>query len=78
MTDNVATTQPPRLATDGAVSVERVALYHGAEGLLVTVTDGDTTASVHMGIHNAWRIFGLLAFMLGIQLPSKLVKAIRM
>jgi hypothetical protein len=66
-------TQPAREPHDGQVSVTRE-----GECLRVTVTHNGESASVLMGEFNAWRIFGMLAMMLEISLPTALLKKIKM
>lgn len=65
---------PEREMGDGSVEVKR--LDNGRFNLSV-VTDGGYQ-EVQLGAFNAWRAFGLLAFMLGIPLPKKLQRAIKL
>lgn len=64
---------PPRHSGDGPVDVRR-----NGETIVVTVTSDGITKDVDMREHNAWRVFGLLGFMLGIKLPDDLAKAIKL
>ena len=72
---------PVRLGLDGPVSVAR----DGDDRVIITVTPGvmdhgdlgSSTQSITLSRYNAWRIFGMLAVILGIPLPSKLGKLIK-
>lgn len=68
--------QAERLPTDGSVGVEL------DEDYLIICVDhpgvGTGRACVRVSFFNAARIFGLLALFLGIRLPAKLSKAIRL
>lgn len=66
--------QPDRATNDGPMRVERP-----REGVIVVaVTTDDVEQIITMSEFNAWRVFGCLAFMLGIKLPSKIQKAIQL
>lgn len=62
--------QPERLPDDPGISVERSGENHY---LLIC---GER--SLRVSGFNAWRLFGALAFMLGIPLPSKIAKGIKL
>jgi hypothetical protein len=66
--------QPERSDRDGEVSVHRLP---NGDIMIAVVTDNER-ASVVLTDYNGWRIFGLLAFMLGIGLPTKLAKKIKL
>jgi hypothetical protein len=62
---------PERLPGDGPIAVER-----SERGIRIRVTNGDATTLVEMSEHNAWRVFGSLALVLGLPLPASVGKAI--
>jgi len=64
--------QPERLPEDGTVRIERT----GNGGLMIC-EDGTHTAVI-LSEFNAWRVFGMLSLMLGIPLPAKVSKAIKL
>jgi len=65
---------PSRLPEDGGITIER-----GSENYLVIgVTNDGKPESIITSEYNAWRIFGALSLMLGIPLPSKTAKEIKM
>jgi hypothetical protein len=64
---------PPRVSGDGAISVRRPEPGR----LLISVIDDGNECNVDVSDHNAWRLFGMLAFMLGIKLPDSIAKAIK-
>ena len=66
--------QPERSDRDGEVSVRR--LPNG--DITVSVVTDNERAFLVLTDYNGWRIFGLLAFMLGIDLPVKLAKKIKL
>lgn len=68
MTDPVK--QPERLPDDGAVAVT----LEGASHYRISVGEH----SIKVSGFNAWRLFGMLAIMLGIRLPSALAKRIKL
>lgn len=61
---------PDRLAGDGPVSIERT-----DDDRIVLGCDGST---ISVSEFNAWRLFGMMALMLEIPLPSKVGKAIKL
>lgn len=65
--------QPERKSYDGPVSVQRVGDY-----IDVQATDTDTMSNLHMSEYNAWRVFAMLAIVLGIELPKSVGKLIKM
>lgn len=65
--------QPEREPDDGAVNIGR----RGGK-LVVSVETGGLTHELVMSDFNAWRVFGMLSLMLGIELPAKLRKAIKL
>jgi hypothetical protein len=65
--------QPPREPCDGQVSVNR----HKDE-LCISVTHNGQDQGLVMSEYNAWRVFGMLAMLLGVSLPKKIAKAIKM
>ena len=66
--------QPARAAEDGPASVTRI-----EDGrLAISVTTGGLEYTVVCGEFNAWRIFAMLALLLGISLPGKLMKGIKL
>jgi len=64
---------PLRSERDGEVKVERP----DDDSLLIYVVDSGQAQSLTVSPYNAWRIFGMLAFLLGIQLPRELAKLIK-
>jgi hypothetical protein len=64
---------PERLETDGLIEVRREGW-----GFVVTVVNSGEASSIKLSPFNAWRAFGLLAFMLGIPLPKSTAKAIKL
>ena len=66
--------QPERSDRDGEVSVRRLP---NGDMTIAVVTDNERAFLV-LTDYNGWRIFGLLAFMLGIDLPVKLAKKIKL
>ena len=65
--------QAPRTPIDGPMGVNRI----DNDTLVVNVTHNGEEQSLVMSEHNAARVFGGLALMLGITLPSTLGKAIK-
>jgi hypothetical protein len=65
---------PPRLPEDGAVTVEQA----GDDRILVSVETAGVSTMLTMSPYNAWRVFGMLAVVLGISLPTRLRKAIKL
>lgn len=68
--------QPPRGPEDGPVNISRVGVGDGH--LVIEATQGGEATSVRMSEYNAWRVFGSLALMLGISLPAKIGKEIKL
>lgn len=66
--------QPDRLPGDGSVTVSRDGEFH----FIVKVVTDCKEQSIRVSHANAWRVFGSLAVMLGIELPKKLAKSIRL
>lgn len=69
-------TQPERTDDDGPISVDR--WIHDDEMLVIKIRTKGEDQHMVVGMYNAWRLFGLLAVMLGITLPKKLMKAIKL
>ena len=67
-------TQPARLPEDGEASVHRVNPDH----ICIAADLNGETQRVYVSNYNAWRLFGMLAFMLGIKLPAKLLREIKL
>jgi hypothetical protein len=65
---------PERQPGDGTASVQ--APTDGVIAISVT-TDGEAQA-ITMSRYNAWRVFGMLALMLGLPLSAKVGKAIKL
>lgn len=65
--------QPERSDDDGPVEIQRV-----TEGLVISCTQEGETTRLHVSEYNAWRVFGMLALMLGVELPKKLAKSIKL
>ena len=63
---------PDRQPTDGPVSATR---ENG--NIRIAVETAGERRSILMGEHNAWRIFGLLAVMLGLPMTKEVGKAIK-
>ncbi len=68
------TPQPPRQPTDGPVSVRNP---DDAAGFTIEETHGGETRTITLSPHNAHRIFGMMAMMLGVKLPPKVAKDIK-
>lgn len=66
---------PERKPSDGAVGVNRAP---GNDALTLTATTDGIEQSMTVSPHNAARLFALLSLMLGIPLPAKLGKEIRL
>jgi hypothetical protein len=66
--------QPERSEHDGAVRVER----NLKDEIIISVTHKGAEQTLVMGEFNAWRIFGMLAFLLGAKLSKALQSAIRL
>lgn len=64
--------QPERGPLDGPVSVNRY-----GDAFVITAKQGALETTCEVSEHNAWRLFGLLALMLGVSLPTKIAKGIR-
>lgn len=62
--------QPARLVNDPGIEVQRDGEHH------YVLICGDQ--SIRASGFNAWRLFAALAFMLGIKLPTKLAKGIKL
>lgn len=60
---------PERTADDGPLSIRR-------EGTLIFIEhEGEAIA---FGEYNAWRLFGMLALMLGIPVGARILRAIKL
>lgn len=64
--------QPPRSESDGPVGIRVLA----GTRLCITATQDGRETELVVSAHNAWRVFGLLTFVLGVKLPAKLMKEI--
>jgi hypothetical protein len=65
---------PGRLLTDGPVSVRR----GGTRDIQVSVVNAGHESAIEMSEHNAWRLFGSLALMLGIPLGRRVGQLIKL
>lgn len=65
--------QPDRSTSDGAVECHRV-----GDLLVVTAVQNGHETRLTLSEYNAWRVFAILAVMLGIALPKKLMKCIKL
>lgn len=65
--------QPERKPWDGPVAVNRVGDY-----IDISATESGTQSTLRTSEYNAWRLFGMLAVILGIELPKNIVKAIKL
>lgn len=66
--------QPPRRLGDGPVEIATA-----TPGVLsIGVTTNDARQYILVSEYNAWRVFGMLALMLGIKLPAKLMRQIQL
>lgn len=65
--------QPERKPWDGPVAVQRVGDY-----IDVQATDNGEKTYLRMSEYNAWRVFAMLAMILGVSLPKALGKSIKM
>ena len=59
--------QGQRQHGDGPVSVSRV-----RGGFDITCEQAGQSASIMIGHYNAWRVFGMLAVLLGVNLPDNM------
>lgn len=66
--------QPERQPSDGPMTVERL---EDGRWLISVETDGERQ-SITCGGFNVWRVFGSLAFLLGVALPKKVSKSIKL
>lgn len=66
--------QAPRQPTDGPVAINR----NDDDSLTIVATTDGIDGSIRVSEYNAARLFGMLALMLGIDLPSSLGKAIKL
>lgn len=66
--------QPKRKPSDGPVGVKRC----GEDGIAITATRYGVEGILIMSEYNAWRVFGLLALMLGVRLPKKVSETIKL
>jgi hypothetical protein len=64
---------PERSESDGPVHVERI-----ENGLRLRVEHAGREQSIELSYYNAGRLFGTLAFMLGIELPNKIARALKL
>lgn len=65
--------QPDRRPNDGEVAISRE-----GDNFVLTCRTGDHTYRLVAGPFNAWRLFGLLALMLEVKLPSAIGKRIKL
>lgn len=66
--------QPPRCPGDGDVRLHR----GDGDSFFFTVTQDGAEQTLWLSGFNAWRLFGMLAIMLGVPLPKKIGKAIKL
>jgi hypothetical protein len=67
--------QAPRVAgMDGAVELRRLP----GETLILSVTRFNATQHVEMSEHNAAKVVVLLAFMIGLPISNKVLKAVKL
>jgi hypothetical protein len=66
--------QPPRQPCDGAVSVN----LSPDDEVIVNVTPNGNEQAIVMSEYNAWRVFGMLALVLGVSLPRKIANSIKL
>jgi hypothetical protein len=66
--------QPLRGPGDGPVDVCRAPKDH----IAISVTTNGEQQGIVMSEYNAWRVFGLLALLLGVRLSDKVSKAIKL
>ena len=65
--------QPERDERDGQLGIQRQ-----DDRLWVSVTQDGEEWTMPLSEFNAWRLFGMLATMLGIPLPARLAKRIKL
>lgn len=68
-------TMPRRKPSDGPVSVKN---NFSDETVTIEATTNNIPSSLTCGRHNAFRLFGMLALMLEIPLPSSIGKSIKL
>lgn len=66
--------QPERRAEDGPVKFA----VHGEHTYSISVTHNGKEQDLIVGAHNAWRLFGMMAMILGIALPAAIAKRIKL
>jgi hypothetical protein len=67
---------PPRQPNDGPVKVRRAGA--NLDVIELCVEHPNCIEVIRVSEHNAWRLFGLLGFMLGIPLTKEAGKAIKL
>lgn len=67
---------PKREPTDGALTVRRIAGTGHIE--LIEERDGHPAAWLIVSEYNAWRLFGMMALILGIPLSKAVAKTIKL
>ena len=68
--------QPPREPGDGSAEVARLPIAPSRVTICVE-TDGERQY-ITIGEYNAWRVFGMLALILGVDLPKRIAKDIKL
>lgn len=64
--------QPARSPSDGPINVDNTS----SSRLRISVETDGVMGTIEIGYFNAWRLFAILALMLGVPLPKKLAKEI--
>lgn len=65
--------QPERELSDGPVSVDRVDQF-----IVLSARQDKKYEGMKVSEYNAWRLFGMLAVILGIELPKNIAKTIKL
>lgn len=65
--------QPERKPWDGPIKVQRIGDY-----ISISVEQNSEAQGMKISEYNAWRVFGMLAVILGVPLPKYIAKAIKL
>lgn len=67
--------QPPRGPKDGQIQIWN----DGPDGdMCILVEHSGETQRIVLTEYNAWRVFGTLALLLGVQLPKKIAESLKL
>lgn len=65
--------QPERELSDGPVAVNRIDQF-----IVLSAEQDKKYEGMKVSEYNAWRLFGMLAVVLGVELPKNIAKAIKL